>query len=801
MNTVAEQAFGYLTSKGMPAHVAAGLIGNMAIESAYFDPDVISGKRAGDHGKSRYGFQWNGSRLQNYEAYARERNRDPRDVRTQFDFALEEMNPQSKYADVQASRNRAAILGAPTYEAVTQAFAQHYERPSTPHLGRREAAAKQAYEGYFSAKTANAPTPTSRDIGLAMAPTITETQATAQAPQTVAQAPQTVAMAPQTAVEALDTLAPTQAGYISPLGMFGDRITSDFGGRKSPGGRGSTNHKGIDLTAAAINPATQHNKERTGYPAVAIAPGFVTHAGPMKGMGLAVEVTHDDGKKSRYGHLEGVNPSLSVGSRVGQGVPVGRVGNTGVSTGAHLHFEMIDENKQKMNPASVIAFAEKRDVPTPTSAPRTFTEVAEYATGVPAKSVPTTSVAPNAPMASLPGFHDAQMASLTGFQAPTKSAATPSARAAETASMAALNNAMQDQFSARIDQAHAPQAINDRIDTARAVTSQPMSARETEIATELGNYGISPAVAASFNKNYAEMTQPVAPQTAAAVAPAPAAPVNAPAPTARAAQDYSMAALNTQPPVAQEAPWGAIINEDVPAVQATPVQTLAAPVVAPQVVAPTVAAYAPAVAVNETIAPTAPRSAPTFDANGWSIAKDAETGKSYAYSPISDMTTVTQFGEVTGRYAGHVTPDTAPQAEAARGGLFDGGLFSGGIFSGDTGGLKSGIIGGLGQLGGTVIGSAVLGPVGGVIGSAIGRNLANNMFSQPQMTMAPISPREMAALRDAYQGGLGFPDAPSRTGQEWGGWSDGTGFGSRGYAEGVSPGATAAIDAGRGGLY
>lgn len=791
MNTVAEQAFGYLTSKGVPSHVAAGIIGNLAHESANFHPDVMSGKRAGDNGTAKYAGQWRAERLDNLEALARARNETVPSLETQLDFIAMEFDKNSPFADPQSVKNVKAVFGAPNVQAATRAFAQHYERPHVDyaHMDRREAAAVKTYESHLSGPKTAPATPTSRDIGLAMAPTITETQATAQAPQTAAQAPQAVATAPQTAVEALDTLAPTQAGYISPLGMFGDRITSDFGGRKSPGGRGSTNHKGIDLTAAAVNPA-QPNSARVGYPAVAVAPGVISHIGKAKGYGNMVEITHDDGKRSRYGHLEAVNDSLAKGSRVGQGVPVGKVGNTGVSTGAHLHFEMIDEAGKRMNPASVIAFAEKRDVPTPTSAPRTFTEVAEYATGVPAKSVPTTSVAPNAPMASLPGLHDAQMASLTGFQAPTKSAATPSARAAETASMTALNNAMQDQ-------------INDRIDTARAVTSQPLSARETEMATELGNYGISPSLAASFNKNYAEMAQPVAPQTAAAVAPAPAAPVSAPAPTARAAQDYSMAALNTQPPVAQEAPWGAILTEDVPAVQATPVQTLAAPVVAPQVVAPTVAAYAPAVAVNETIAPTAPRSAPTFDANGWSIAKDDVSGKSYAYSPISDMTTVTQYGDVIGRFDGHVTPDTAPQAEAARGGLFDGGLFSGGIFSGDTGGLKSNIIGGLGQLGGTILGSAVLGPVGGVIGSAIGRNLANNMFSQPQITVAPISPREMAALRDAFQGGLGFPDAPARgaNDRDWGGWSGGSGFGSRSYAEGISPDATAAIDAGRAGMY
>ena len=104
------------------------------------------------------------------------------------------------------------------------------------------------------------------------------------------------------------------------------RITSRFGGRKSPGGIGSTNHKGIDIAAPR------------GTPVYASDGGTVTYAGWMGGYGYLVQIDHGNGYVTRYGH----NSSLtcSVGQHVYKGQQIARVGSTGNSTGNHCHFEV-----------------------------------------------------------------------------------------------------------------------------------------------------------------------------------------------------------------------------------------------------------------------------------------------------------------------------------------------------------------------------------------------------------------------------------------------------------------------------
>ncbi len=104
------------------------------------------------------------------------------------------------------------------------------------------------------------------------------------------------------------------------------RITSSFGGRKSPGGIGSTNHKGIDIAG------------RYGSPIYAADGGTVTYAGWMGGYGYLVQIDHGNGYVTYYGH----NSSLivSVGQHVYKGQQVARMGSTGNSTGNHCHFEV-----------------------------------------------------------------------------------------------------------------------------------------------------------------------------------------------------------------------------------------------------------------------------------------------------------------------------------------------------------------------------------------------------------------------------------------------------------------------------
>lgn len=98
------------------------------------------------------------------------------------------------------------------------------------------------------------------------------------------------------------------------------------GGRKSQGIHG---YNGIDLAAP------------TGTPIMASASGMVVIArvsGYNGGYGLYVAIKHDNGTQTVYGHMSKVN--VSVGERVDQGGVIGAVGNTGRSTGSHLHFEI-----------------------------------------------------------------------------------------------------------------------------------------------------------------------------------------------------------------------------------------------------------------------------------------------------------------------------------------------------------------------------------------------------------------------------------------------------------------------------
>ena len=115
-----------------------------------------------------------------------------------------------------------------------------------------------------------------------------------------------------------------------PTGSFrwptNGRITSTFGGRASPGGIGSTNHKGIDIANSK------------GTPIYAADGGTVTYAGWMSGYGYLVRIDHGNGYVTYYGH----NSSLlvSAGQHVYKGQQIAKMGSTGNSTGNHCHFEI-----------------------------------------------------------------------------------------------------------------------------------------------------------------------------------------------------------------------------------------------------------------------------------------------------------------------------------------------------------------------------------------------------------------------------------------------------------------------------
>ena len=107
-------------------------------------------------------------------------------------------------------------------------------------------------------------------------------------------------------------------------------ITSDYGPRNAPTAGASTWHGGIDLSAS------------TGTPVYAPAGGRVV-AMPGGSCGLGLEIDHGNGFVTKYCHLSA--RAVSVGDVVQAGCHIGNVGNTGVSTGPHLHYAIIYNNK------------------------------------------------------------------------------------------------------------------------------------------------------------------------------------------------------------------------------------------------------------------------------------------------------------------------------------------------------------------------------------------------------------------------------------------------------------------------
>lgn len=121
--------------------------------------------------------------------------------------------------------------------------------------------------------------------------------------------------------------------YIRPIS--GGRKSSGFG-RRNTGIKGaSTYHKGIDWATP------------TGTPVYASCGGTVSRAGWGSGYGYVVYIDHEDGRQTRYGHLSKV--LVSVGQTVKQGERIALSGNTGITSGPHLHFEILINGVQ-VNP-------------------------------------------------------------------------------------------------------------------------------------------------------------------------------------------------------------------------------------------------------------------------------------------------------------------------------------------------------------------------------------------------------------------------------------------------------------------
>lgn len=117
------------------------------------------------------------------------------------------------------------------------------------------------------------------------------------------------------------------------------RLTSGFGNRRNPFGRGIRFHQGIDIANSS------------GTNIKAAAKGIVTFAGNKAGYGKVIIIDHGNEYNSLYGHNRKL--LVDVGDEVEKGQVIAKMGSTGRSTGPHLHFE-VHKNGNPINPLDIL---------------------------------------------------------------------------------------------------------------------------------------------------------------------------------------------------------------------------------------------------------------------------------------------------------------------------------------------------------------------------------------------------------------------------------------------------------------
>jgi murein DD-endopeptidase MepM/ murein hydrolase activator NlpD len=123
---------------------------------------------------------------------------------------------------------------------------------------------------------------------------------------------------------------------ISPINnKYLNKGISGFGSRLHPIYKIKKNHLGMDFASP------------TGTPIYATGDGKVIESGRERGYGNMVKIDHGYGYETLYGHMSKIK--VKKGQKIKRGEIIGHVGNTGISTGPHLHYEVI-KDKQAVNP-------------------------------------------------------------------------------------------------------------------------------------------------------------------------------------------------------------------------------------------------------------------------------------------------------------------------------------------------------------------------------------------------------------------------------------------------------------------
>ncbi len=120
----------------------------------------------------------------------------------------------------------------------------------------------------------------------------------------------------------------------------GARLSSGFGKRKHPILGYTKMHRGTDFAAP------------TGTPIMAAGDGVIDYIGRNGSYGKYIRIRHNSTYKTAYAHMSGFKRGLTKGARIKQGETIGYIGTTGRSTGPHLHYEVLENGRQR-NPMSV----------------------------------------------------------------------------------------------------------------------------------------------------------------------------------------------------------------------------------------------------------------------------------------------------------------------------------------------------------------------------------------------------------------------------------------------------------------
>ena len=128
--------------------------------------------------------------------------------------------------------------------------------------------------------------------------------------------------------------------FLMKTPINGARLSSGFGMRRHPVLGYSRMHRGTDFAAPI------------GTPILAAGDGTIVRAGPFSSYGNYVRIRHANGYETAYAHMSRFARGMRAGVRVRQGQVIGYVGNTGRSTGPHLHYEVLRRGQQQ-NPMTL----------------------------------------------------------------------------------------------------------------------------------------------------------------------------------------------------------------------------------------------------------------------------------------------------------------------------------------------------------------------------------------------------------------------------------------------------------------